>query len=154
MSSSERYGRIFHAKDEPPGNELPVVLATPGVTWRGDGIVFAIPSLLAYTTGAELLIMYRTRHRQPRDIEHARATGEALQNLKANGIPVTLLGGQHYDLGFTYRAWAPFAWDGRDLIPGGDLTLELGWPEVQPAEHRVPGIRETSGRAVILWQPD
>jgi hypothetical protein len=107
MSGAERRGRIFRVEYEPPGNELPVVLAA----------------------------------RHPRDIDHARATGEAPQNLKANGIPVTLLGGQHYESGFTYRAWAPFARDKRDLIPDGDLTLELGWPG-SPA-RRAPGTGHT-----------
>ena len=42
----------------------------PGVVWRGAGIVVAIPALLVYTTGAELLILCRTRHGQMNDDEH------------------------------------------------------------------------------------
>jgi hypothetical protein len=142
--------RIIHAKHEPPANELPVVLATPDVMWRGDGIVVAIPSLLVYTTGAELVILCRTRQAHRRDFEYSRASVKGLQSLKANGIPVELLGGEHKEHGFTYRAWIPFSPDGAG-IPDGDITFELGWPEAEHTRHRVPGVREIAGRAVILW---
>jgi hypothetical protein len=144
--SNVRRQQIIEALHEPPVNELPVVLATPDMIWRGDGIVVAIPSLLIYTTGAELLILSRTRHTQMRDIKYAQATGEALQGLRANGIPVELLGGEHHDHGFTYRAWIPF------LAERGDITFDLEWPGVERATRRVPGIREAAAKAVLLWE--
>lgn len=148
MADSER---IFHAHWGPPQNELPEVLATPGITWRGDGIAVAIPSLLVYTSGLELLIICRAKQTQVRDTQHAEATAERLRDLKANGHQVAMLGGEHYDHGFTYRAWFTFTWNGRDLIPTGDITFELGWPEVEHAEHRVAQVREAAARTVVLW---
>jgi hypothetical protein len=44
----------------PPENELPVVLPSD-IAWSGAGVVLAIPALLLYSTGVELLIIYRTR---------------------------------------------------------------------------------------------
>jgi hypothetical protein len=148
---SMRSRRVIHAHYGPPENELPVVLATPDVIWRGEEIVLAVPSLLVYTTGVELLIMCRAGQSQLRTIEHVRATAERLRDLKANGGQVGLLGGEYYDHGFTYRAWFTFAANGRDFIPAGDLTFVLEWPEVERAEHRVPGVRDAAGRAVLLW---
>lgn len=52
--------RDVHVAHEPPENELPVVLA-PGISWTGAGVVFAIPALLLYSAGLELLIMYRSQ---------------------------------------------------------------------------------------------
>ena len=146
-------GRIYghHPSNEPPENELPAVLATPGLVWHGDGIVLAIPALMIYTTGVYLLILYRTRRTQIRDIEHARAAADRLRGLTANGRPVTLLGGQHRDYGFTYRAWVPFGTDERDPLPGDGLVFELEWPEVHRATHQVTGVRLETAKAVTLW---
>jgi hypothetical protein len=146
-------GRIFgfHPSVEPPENELPAVLATPDLDWRGDGIVLAIPALMIYTTGVYLLILYRTRRTQNRDIEHARATADRLRGLKANGRPVTLLGGEHRDYGFTYRAWVPFSPDEPDARPGDGLLFELEWPEVHRSACRVAGVRREAAKAATLW---
>lgn len=148
---SMRSQRIIHGHYGPPENELPVVLAPPEIMWRGDGIVMAIPSPLVYTTGVELLIMCRARQSQLTTIEHARPTAERLRDLKANGGQVGMLGGEHYDHGFTYRAWFTFAANGRDVIPTGDVTFVLERPEVERAEHREPGVRDAAGRTVLLW---
>jgi hypothetical protein len=151
MSNPRRH-RITHAAHEPPVNELPVVLGTPELAWRGDGIVFAIPSLLIYTTGVEILILCRTRYPQIKNIENARASADALRNLVANGMPVELLsGGERHEHGLTYRAWVSFASGGLD-VRGGDLRFALEWPGVEPAEHQVPHIRELAAGAVILWE--
>jgi hypothetical protein len=146
-------GRIFgsHPSAEPPENELPAVLATPDLVWHGDDIVLAIPALMIYTTGAYLLVFYRTSHTQVRDIEHARAAADRLRGLTANGRPVTLLGGEHRDYGFTYRAWVPFRTSDHDVRPGDDVQFELEWPDVRRATHRVTGIRHAAGKAVTLW---
>jgi GrpB-like predicted nucleotidyltransferase (UPF0157 family) len=145
----ERLRRYFPAQHEPPPNELPAVLA-PALTWPGDEIIMAIPALLVYTTGVELLLIYSTRAAQPRDTEHARATGAALRGLTANGRPVGLHHGSYREHGFTYQAWVPFE-HSRRADPSGDLTFELDWPGIEPARHRVTGIREAAARAVVLW---
>ena len=148
---STAIGHVFGGRYGPPENELPVVLATPEVTWRGDGLVVAIPSLLVYATGFELLIICRAREIQLKTVEHVRATTERLRGLKANGRKIGMLGGQYYDHGFIYRAWFTFAANEQDFIPTGDVTFELEWPEVEHAEYRVVGVREAASRAVILW---
>ena len=135
--------------DGPPENELPVPVAAPEVVWRGDGIVFAIPSLQVYTTGAELNIVYRTPGAHPRTVEQSRQTREALMRLTVNGRKVTLLGGEHTDHGFTYRAWKTFRAEEANL----DLVFILGWPGITPAEHRVPAatINEAIRHVTALW---
>ncbi|HMH90979.1 MAG TPA: GrpB family protein [Streptosporangiaceae bacterium] len=147
--ATERIGSFFPAQHEPPPNELPAVLA-PALTWPGDEIIMAIPSLLVYTTGVDLLLIYRTRAEQPRDTENARATAAALRGLTANGRPVELQHGRHDEHGFTYRAWVPFEHSQR-ADPSGDITFELDWPGIEPARHRVTGIREAAAQAVVLW---
>jgi hypothetical protein len=133
----------------PPENELPVVVPAPDLVWRGDGIVFAIPSLQVYTTGAELLILCRSTRAQIRDVEHSRSTARALDGLRADGHHVGLLGGEHKDHGFTYRAWTTFSEDIPDV--DGVVTFTLDWPGTDPAEHRVAGLREAASRVVVLW---
>jgi hypothetical protein len=135
--------------DRPPENELPVPVAAPEVVWRGDGIVFAIPSLQVYTTGAELNIVYRTPGAHPRTVEQSRQTREALMHLTVNGRKVTLLGGEHTDHGFTYRAWKTFRAEEANL----DLVFILDWPGITRSEHRVPAatINEAMRRVTALW---
>jgi GrpB-like predicted nucleotidyltransferase (UPF0157 family) len=137
------------AQHQPPANELPTVLA-PALTWRGDDAVLAIPALLVYTTGAELLLLYRRRAEQVRSTAELRATRTALAGLTANGRPVDPLQGRYGEHGFTYRAWVPFAYSQR-ADPSGDITFELDWPGMEPARHRVTGIQEAAARAVVLW---
>jgi hypothetical protein len=140
----------FHApQHEPPPNELLAVLA-PALSWRGDEIIMAIPALLVYTTGVDLLLICRTRAQQVRDRENVRATRAALRGLTANGRPADLLHGSYHEHGFSYRAWVPFE-PGQRSDPGGDITFELDWPGLEPARHRVTGIREAAARAVVLW---
>jgi hypothetical protein len=151
MSNPRRH-RITHAAHEPPVNELPVALGTPDLVWRGDGVVFAIPSLLVYSTGVEVLILCRSRSSQIRNMENARVSADALRNLVANGMPVELLsGGEHHEHGLTYRAWVSFASTGLD-VRGGDLRFALELPGVERAEHQVSQIREAAAGAVILWE--
>src|SRR5215472_12863972 len=121
MEERQSVRRVVHVAHEPPENELPVVLS-PGISWSGAGVVIAIPALLLYSTGFELLIMYRTN--RPREVTgddlsyadyagaatlHAREISEKLSGLKVNGRPVTQLGEQFHDHGFNGRAWCPRA---------------------------------------------
>lgn len=136
---------IIHGQHEPPGNEVPAAVSV-GVVWRKDGAVVAVPSLLLYTTGAELLIMGRYRDPQPRtDESYTNSVRVTLRSLTVNGRPVTLLHGDYSDHGFTYRAWTPL--DGADV-----LTIALDRPGAGPAEHRVTGLQQAASRVTVLWQ--
>jgi GrpB-like predicted nucleotidyltransferase (UPF0157 family) len=148
-SGTERMRSYFAAQHEPPPNELPAVLA-PALTWQGDEVIMAIPSLLVYSTGAELLLIYRARAEQAWDTENVRAARAALRGLTANGRPVEPQHGSYREHGFTYQAWVPFEHSQR-ADPSGDITFELDWPGIEPARHRVTGIREAAARAVVLW---
>jgi hypothetical protein len=139
---------VVNAPHRPPENEVPVVI-TSGILWRSEGAVMAVPSLLVYTTGIELLIMYRVKGSQTWDVEHVRATSDTLRGLTANGRPVELLGGQYLDHGFTYRAWIRSR--ERDLEEGIDFSLE--WPGFEPTAHRIDDLRETTSQVIILWPP-
>jgi hypothetical protein len=153
MGYSTSFGRIIQAAHGPPENELPSALTpNPSIVWRGDGIAIAVPSLLAYTTGVWLLIICRTSDKQPRTTEHARASSEVLQGLTVNGHPVDLLGGEHTDHGFTYRAWAQFR-EGNDEL-GAGIIFTLEWPGITPGEHHVGGLLEATRQVVALWPPD
>jgi hypothetical protein len=150
MSYSMSYGRIVQAAHGPPENELPAVLAPrAAIMWRGDGIVIAVPSLLAYSTGVWLLILCRTRDEEPRAIEHTRATSDALRGLTANSRAVELLGGEYAEHGFTYRGWVQFHEDGSDFTTG--ITFRLEWPGITPGEHHVDGLQEATRQVVVLW---
>jgi hypothetical protein len=115
--------------------------------WRGENAVMAVPSLLIYTTGIQLLTMHRIRHREASGIDHVAATSEALRGLTADGRPVELLGGRHTSHGFTYSAWVRFY--GENLSSG--VTFNLKWPGMEPAAHRVGGLTEAHGRVTVLW---
>lgn len=138
---------IIHTMYGPPANELPAVLLT-SVVWRGDGIVIAIPSLYVYTTGAEATIFCRTRHGNMNDQEHVRESREGLLTLKADEVPVTLLGGEHQERGFTYRAWIPFVSNLHDVT---GFTLRLNWPLVDGSTQRVEGVGRALQDVEILW---
>ena len=147
------YGRIIQAAHGPPENELPAALAPrPGIVWRGDGIAIAVPSLLAYTTGVWLLIQCRTRDKQPRTVEHTRATSDALRGLTANDHPVELLGGDHTDHGFTYRGWVQLHETSNNEATG--ITFKLEWPGITPGERHVDGLLDATRQVVVLWSAD
>lgn len=61
--SATSVGRLFGGRHGPPANELPFVLATPQVVWRGDGIAFAVPAWHVYTSGAEAAGFARNKGR-------------------------------------------------------------------------------------------
>lgn len=140
---------VTRPEDEPPANEIPAMVDTD-LSWRGDGIVIAIPSLLVYTTGVEPLIICRTRYGGMNDDEHSGASRERLRGLRANGIQVQLLRGYHQEHGFTYSAWVPFIRHG-SRGPDYDLAFELEWPGIGSAAHSVSGIAEAVRAAEALW---
>lgn len=140
---------VYHPpSDGPPPNELPVAVAAPELVWHGDGIVYAIPSLEVYTTGAELHILFRTAqvHFRSRVEQAAR---DALTFLTVNGSHLTPLGGGITDHGFSYRAWKD--WPSTEV--SHDLAFALKWPEIAPAEHRISGavIVRAVSRVTTLW---
>lgn len=150
-TSDARYGRIrsVHGAAGPPADELPAVLPTPNIIWRGDGIVVAVPSLQVYSTGVMLAIICRMNSPQPRTLEHASALGDRVSQLSVSGIAVRQFGGNHDDWGFTYAAWVPLPPD--VMTSDGDLTFELGWPEVHHAVHQVLGIKDAAATVVPIW---
>jgi hypothetical protein len=113
---------VSHLAPEPPVNELPAALATPDLVSRGDDIALAIPSLLVYTLGIELLIV--CRYRSARTVDRTEDPQEIANRLPrlvtVNGRPVEVLGGQSDRHGFTYRAWAGLA--------GKNFVVSLSWP--------------------------
>lgn len=147
------HGRIrsVHGAAGPPADELPAVLPTPDIIWRGDGIVVAVPSLQVYSAGVILAIICRMNSPQPRTLSRAAALGDRVSQLSVSGIPVRQFGGNHGNWGFTYSAWLPLPPD--TFTSDTALTFELGWPEVHHAVHQVHGIKDIAARAVRLW-PD
>lgn len=157
---SERLAYLV-AAHEPPVNELPAVIATPDLVSRGDRTAMAIPSLLVYSTGIELLIICRYRDGPPpstedrqeaarQATERARYTADQLPRLiTVNMKAVEMLGGLHDRYGFTYRAWARF----RPEQAGANLVFGLSWPGVPAATVSVNAARlaDAIRRVVILW---
>ena len=139
-------GTIHYPGHGAPENELPVAVTAPAAVWRGDGAVFAIPSLHVYTPGAELHIMYRTAGERPGTAEQARKDAQALRYLSAAGQPVTLLRGSHAGHGFTYQAWISFTGPAPE-----DLAVTLDWPGFDDRPRLVPGIRDAAQRVTTLW---
>jgi hypothetical protein len=153
---------LIRPAHEPPFSELPAVLATPDLVGRADHIALAIPSLLVYSTGIELLVLCRYREGRTvdrtedpqqvanRGIESARELADQLPRLiSVNTNPVELLGGRSDQHGFTYRAWAPF-WT-EDA--GTDVVISLSWPGVPTATRTIEAAEVAAAmqRVVALW---
>jgi hypothetical protein len=70
-------------------------------------------------------------------------------HLTVNGRKATLLGGEHANHGFTYRAWTTFQAEKTNL----DLVFALDSPDVTRSEHRVPAavISDAVSRVTTLW---
>jgi hypothetical protein len=132
-----------HSAHGPPGNELPAALATRDLVCRADDIALAIPSLLVYSLGIELLILGRYREAQTVDpsedrqaaanrlTESTRERADQLPRLvTVNGRPVELLGGQSDRHGFSYRAWAAG-------LAGTNFVVSLSWPGAPTTTHTV-----------------
>ncbi len=148
---------------QPPVNEIPAVLTTPELVSRADQIAVAIPSLLVYSTGVELLILCRYREERTapsgadpqqvanRATEQARETaGQIPRLITVNTKPVEMLGG-HSDAqhGWTYRAWSRFLPE----AAGADLVVGLSWPGVLSVTVSVGAARlaDAVRRVVTLW---
>ncbi len=119
------------------------------MSWSGVGVVFAIPALLLYSTGFELLIMFRSLRQQVvttedlseaearrryahKAVQHTRDITERLHGLKVNGRSVTQLGEQFNDHGFNGRSWVPAG-----ALVDGDQIVPLDWPGIENAEQRI-----------------
>jgi hypothetical protein len=142
----ERHQGVFQHQHKAPENELPTALPTPELTWAVPGGVLAIPVLLVYSAGFELLIMYRSREPQPRDLGVVQQAAEQLRGLRVNGHAVELHSGDHGGRGFTYLAWY-------QLRPGEPASAEFGldWPGTEHRMHLVPLIQEAAAQATPLW---
>jgi hypothetical protein len=152
-----------HSEHGPPGNELPVAIATPDLFSRADDIALAIPCLLVYTLGIELLILGRYRESRPlvgpdedrqaeanRLTESTRERADQLPRLvTVNGRAVELLGGQGDRHGFTYRAWAAG-------LAGSTFVVSLSWPGAPAVTHTVEGPEMAGAMRRVLatrWWP-
>jgi len=157
---AERFKRVVRAAHEPPENELPVVLV-PGISWSGAGVFFVIPALHLYSTGFELLILYRSQwpqaatgddlsaaDRASASLLHVREIGEKLNGLKVNGRPVEQLGEQFHDHGFDGRAWVPAS-----ALVDSDQIVTLDWPGIENAEHRIArsALVDALPKVTALW---
>jgi hypothetical protein len=146
---------------EPPANEIPAVLATADLASRADHIALAIPSLLVYSTGFELLLC---RYREGRTVDRSEDRQEAAnrylesfresvdqlpQRITVNANPVEMLGGQGDSYGFTYQAWARF----RPEAAGAALVFSLSWPGVPTTTSTIDAaqIADAVGRVISLW---
>ena len=153
---------VHHPGHEPPVNEIPAVLATPDLASRADHIALAIPSLLVYSTGVELLIL--CRYREGRTVDRTEDRQEAanrhLESLRenvdqmprritVNRNPVEMLGGQGDSYGFTQSAWARF----RPEAAGAALVVSLSWPGVPTITSTIDAAQITDAvrRVITLW---
>jgi hypothetical protein len=144
---------IVHAQG-PPDNQVPAVLDV-GALWTAEGAAVAVPYLLVYTTGVQLSILGRARHIVLNSHERARTIGQGLEGhdipqgprFRVSGSAAMLLGGEHEEHAFNYRAWV--------VLPKDDMILSLAWPEagIAHAEHVVArqGIQEAADRVLVLW---
>jgi hypothetical protein len=132
-----------------PENEVPFALATPDMMWHGDGTLIAVPSLLVYSTGVELLILGFSQRAWAGPMQDGLATAQALHGLTVSGRQIDLLGGHNTAHGFHHPAWRPFLPD----LGGRDLVFALHWPDVEAAEHRVPAVSvaDAISRVRTLW---
>ena len=154
---------LVRPEHQSPVNEIPAVLATPELVSRADQIAVAIPALLVYSTGIELLIICRYQEGRtapggadPQEVarratEQARQTADQVPRLiTVNTRPVEMLGG-HSDAvhGWTYRAWSRF----EPRAAGADLLVGLSWPGVPSATISVgaPRLADAVRRVVTLW---
>jgi len=141
--------RFVRVTQGPPENELPAVVAA-GISWSGAGVVFAVPALLVYSTGFELLIMFRSEWKQVETGEdlsdplgrrwhaheamlHMRDIGEKLHGLRVNGRSVTQLGQHFNDHGFDGRGWVSAG-----TLAVGDQVLTLDWAGIESDGRVVP----------------
>jgi hypothetical protein len=150
----------------PPDNELPAVVAA-GISWSGTGVVLAIPALLVYSTGFEMLVIFRTQRKQldtgddlgdalgrrrhaHAAMLHMRDLGQKLNGLQVNGRPVTQLVKQFNDHGFDGRAWVVAR-----TLAVRDQTVTLDWPGIDGAPQVLPraAFVDALPRVTTLWPP-
>lgn len=120
----------INKEHEPPDDELPGI-ADPGhVIWRGISAVVAVPVLMVFTTGVELLLLGRGDSLAMNDHATYKAFIDGLGGrpiaggveFGVNGQPISTLGGQARKHTFRQRGWIA----GTDR----DLVFSLRWPDV------------------------
>lgn len=142
-----------------PTNELPVPVPA-SITWRATGLVFAIPVLLFYSTGVEMMILLRVKDTDAsgeprsvsRDFGNVRNWRKRVARLRVNGGQVDLLGGEFFESGCNASAWSAYSAQQADLLSGG-MRFDLDWPEFENASHVLTDVRREAMDSEILW-PD
>lgn len=140
-----------------PRNELPVPVPA-SISWRAAGLVLAIPVLLCYSTGIEIMILLRVRDTgaegDPRsvaeDFNSVRAWRKRIATLKVNGASVDILGGEFFESGFNVTAWSPHAIQKAGSL-GDEIIFDLDWPEFDSASRVLTGVRRETIDPEILW---
>jgi hypothetical protein len=157
--NTEPSSELLVAAQGSPMNELPVPVVA-SISWRATGLVFAIPVLLVYTTGVEIMILFRARDENPashpqsvsREFSNMRDWQKRLTKLRVNGAPVDVLGGQFFESGFNVRAWSAYSVHQANQ-PGNEMLFELDWPEFETASYTLPDVRREAMNTETLW-PD
>jgi hypothetical protein len=153
MTSQSSHSQQIWPGHRPPLNELPVPV-TAKLVWRSEGVALAIPSLLVYTTGIEMYILYRTHTMQATGVEAtvkaSRAWRQKLVGLTINGVPVEVLGTQYFDFGSTTHVWSSFE-PHRGKVADEDLSFKLDWPEFADNVRVVRGVYSEIAKVTILW---
>jgi hypothetical protein len=158
MNEEPRHGLIVSGQVIPM-NELPVPISA-SIAWRANGLVFAIPVLLFYTTGVEITILVRIRDRSTndepssvsREFGNVHDLQKRIARLKLNGAPVDLRGGQFFETGCNVSAWSAYSTH-HDNPSSDDMRFDLDWPEFENASYTLTGLRREAMEAEILW-PD
>ena len=139
-----------------PTNELPVPFPA-SIIWRTTGLVFAIPVLLFYTTGIEMMIRLRVRDKDlmdeprsaSRDFGNMRDWQKRITRLRVDGAPVDLLGGEFFESGCNVSAWS--AYNAQQVNLTGGMRFDLDWPEFENASHVLTDVHREAMGSEILW---
>jgi hypothetical protein len=141
--------------DGPPPNELPALIDPGRVAWRSEAVALSVPYLLVYTTGAEFVLLGRSKARRvdatklAQELRRGFGGHETGQGFSFRSLGVVALGSEVRDDGaFRCLGWVP-------IPAAGDVVMSLEWPSqgIAKGEHRIEGerIRQAAGRALNLW---
>lgn len=163
-SASEERGSVTRStitcsRHGPPSNELPALLDAEPAMWHGRDIHLAATAFLVYSTGAEFIVLGRSR-RLPLHEGVGYASAHRGFTRDDGGDPgglrigvhdatVTPLGADYHEHDFRASYWVALPADGHDLI----LFAEWYAAGIQHSEHRIPGgaIAEAATRITVLW---
>jgi hypothetical protein len=138
----------------PPDNELPATATLEPLTWRGPGVVIAVPQLLVYTSGVEATVLCLSQREWALDTRemldqvtrgiNGKSGGPTAFRLGVTGTPLMELGGEHRERSFRHRVWVP-------LPRAEEFVMFCEWAAygISYAEHRV--MVQTAVPPAVLW---